>query len=78
MLVEVINKGSVPYCDSNDNSSTGVSPENKLFLNVKKTKFMIFHNCQRVVSSNEIPDLIICETKIERVTMFNFSGTNNK
>ena len=41
---------------------------NKLSLNVQKTKFMIFHNYQKVISANEIPDLIICETKIERVT----------
>ena len=33
---------------------------------------MIFHNYQKVISANEIPDLIICETKIERVTTFNF------
>ena len=25
MLIELINKGSVPYCDSDDNNSTGVS-----------------------------------------------------
>ena len=47
---------------------------NKLSLNVQKTKFMIFHNYQRVISANEIPDLIICETKIERVRTFNFLG----
>ena len=47
---------------------------NKLSLNVQKTKFMIFHNYQKVISANEIPDLIICETKIERVTTFNFLG----
>ena len=47
---------------------------NKLSLNVQKTKFMIFHNYQKVISANEIPDLIICETKIERVTIFNFLG----
>ena len=35
---------------------------------------MIFHNYQKVISANEIPDLIICETKIERVTTFNFLG----
>ena len=47
---------------------------NKLSLNVQKTKFMIFHNYQRVISANEIPNLIICETNIERVTTFNFLG----
>ena len=35
---------------------------NKLSLNVKKTKFMIFDNYQKVISANEIPDFIICET----------------
>ena len=47
---------------------------NKLSLNVQKTKFMIFHNYQKVISANEIPKLIICETNIERVTTFNFMG----
>ena len=47
---------------------------NKLSLNVQKTKFMIFHNNQTVISVNKIPNLIICETNIERVTMFNFLG----
>ena len=48
---------------------------NKLSLNVKKkTKLMIFHNFQKVISVNKIPDLIICESKIERVTIFNFLG----
>ena len=32
---------------------------NKLSLNVQKTKFMIVHNYQRVISANEIPNLII-------------------
>ena len=35
---------------------------NKLSLNVQKPKFMIFYNYQKVISANEIPDLIICET----------------
>ena len=47
---------------------------NKLSLNVQKTKFMIFHNYQSVISANEIPNLIICETNIERVTTFDFLG----
>ena len=47
---------------------------NKQSLNVQKTKFMIFHNYQKVISANEMLDLIICETKIERVTIFNFLG----
>ena len=47
---------------------------NKLSLNVQKTKFLIFHNYQKVISANEIPDSIICETKIERETTFYFLG----
>ena len=31
MLIELINKGSEPYCCSNDNNSTGVSPSEILF-----------------------------------------------
>ena len=47
---------------------------NKCSLNVQKTKFMIFHNYQRVISVNEIPNLIICETNIEKVTTCNLLG----
>ena len=47
---------------------------NKLSLNAQKTKFMIFHNYQKVISAHEIPNSIICETNIERVTTFNFLG----
>ena len=31
MLIEVINKGSVPHCGSNDNNATGVSLSEVLF-----------------------------------------------
>ena len=31
ILIEHINKGSVPYCGSNDNNSTGVSPSEIVF-----------------------------------------------
>ena len=31
MLIEVINKDSVPYCGSNDNNSTGVSLSDIVF-----------------------------------------------
>ena len=31
MLIEVINKGSVPYCASNDNNSTGISLSEIIF-----------------------------------------------
>ena len=47
---------------------------NKLSLNVQKTKFMIFHYRQRVLTENDIPCLMINNTLIERVTEFNFLG----
>ena len=52
---------------------------NKLSLNVEKTKFMVFHNYQRVIANEDIPDLMINDKKIERVSCFNFLGlTINK
>ena len=45
---------------------------NKMSLNVEKTKFMIFHNYQRVMANEDIPDLKINDKKIERVSCFNF------
>ena len=46
---------------------------NKLSLNVKKTKFMIFHYRQRNID-NLILDLQISSEKIELVAEFNFLG----
>ena len=46
---------------------------NKLSLNVKKTKFMIFHHRQRNIE-NLIPQLNLNEQIIERVTDFDFLG----
>ena len=46
---------------------------NKLSLNVKKTKFMLFHNRQRKIE-NITPTLSINGNEIERVTDFNFLG----
>ena len=46
---------------------------NKLTQNVKK-KNSWFSIIIRVISANEILNLIICETNIERVTTFNFLG----
>ena len=46
---------------------------NKLSLNVKKTKFMIFHYWQRDISTY-IPEIIIDNIPIERVRDFNFLG----
>ena len=46
---------------------------NKLSLNVKKTKFMIFHYYQRNIN-NLIPNLKINGEQIEQVSDFNFLG----
>ena len=43
---------------------------NKLSLNVEKTKFMVFHNYQRVIANEDIPDLMINNKKIETGLMF--------
>ena len=47
---------------------------NKLSFNVDKTKYMIFHNYQRVIANEDIPDLQINDKIIERVSCFNFLG----
>ena len=47
---------------------------NKLSRNVEKTKYMIFHNYQRVIANEDIPDLQINDKKIEQVSCFNFLG----
>ena len=47
---------------------------NKLSLNIKKTKFMIFHNPQRQIRSNDIPKIYIDNIEIEKVDEFNFLG----
>ena len=47
---------------------------NKLSVNVDKTKFMIFHNHQKVMPTNDIPCLMIHNIVVERVTEFNFWG----
>ena len=70
------------YCNINQNVSEVVINNellkvsqwlaaNKLSLNVGKTKFMVFHMRNKVVS---YPDLHLNGNKIERVTQFNFWG----
>ena len=44
---------------------------NKLFLNVKKTKYMVFYIAQNKVS---YPTLILNNDNIEKVSQFNFLG----
>ena len=40
MLIELINKDSLPYCSSNDNTSTGISLSEILFLFVLEKYFV--------------------------------------
>ena len=40
---------------------------NKLSLNANKTKFIIFHNYQKVMTDSDIPQIEINNTAIERV-----------
>ena len=47
---------------------------NKLSLNAAKTKFMLFHNYQKIINEDDIPHLTINDTVIERVTEFNYLG----
>ena len=47
---------------------------NKFSLNTAKTKFMLFHNYQKTINENDIPQLTKNDTKIETVTEFNFRG----
>ena len=46
---------------------------NKLSLNAKKTKFMMFHYKQKSIN-NIVPKLVINKVAIERVEVFNFLG----
>ena len=45
---------------------------NKLPLNAAKTTFMLFHNYQNMINEDDIHNLTINETVIERVTKFIF------
>ena len=47
---------------------------NKLSLNAAKTKFMLFHNYQKIINEDDRPHLTINDTVIEHVTEFNFLG----
>ena len=47
---------------------------NKLSLNVSKTKFMLFHNYQKVLPDTTVPKLKIHDSEIERLTEFDFLG----
>ena len=44
---------------------------NELSLNVKKSKFMVFHNIGKKV---DLPDVFMDDTRIEAVNSFNFLG----
>ena len=47
---------------------------NKLSLNVSKTKFMLFHNYQKVLPDTTVPKLTIYDSEIERLTEFDSLG----
>ena len=47
---------------------------NRLSLNSSKTKFMVFHNYQKIMCDDDIPKLIINDSVIERVREFSFLG----
>lgn len=47
---------------------------NRLSLNIRKTKYIIFHYPQRHINSSDSPELRIANTSIERVKDFNFLG----
>ena len=48
---------------------------NKLSLNLSKTKFMLFHTNKRKLV-NKIPDVMLNNINVERVSKFNFLGIN--
>ena len=68
-----------------DNMSTVINMElskisdwlavNKLSLNTAKNKFMLFNNYQKTINEDNNPHLTINDTIIERVTEFNFLGS---
>ena len=72
-----INKESIEHVSDQINTELGNIQEwlniNKLSLNVKKTKFMIFHHYQRNIK-NITPKLKINSETIEKVSEFNFLG----
>lgn len=48
--------------------------ENKLSLNISKTKYMLFHHHQKHISTDSIPQLEFDGNKIEYVDQFKFLG----
>ena len=47
---------------------------NKLSLNAKKTKMMVFHHKNKILKPSDIPTLVINQQPIERVHIFKFLG----
>ena len=63
--------------DANNQELTAISnwlSVNRLSLNASKTKFMVFHNYQKIMCDNDMPKLIINDSVIERVREFDFLG----
>ena len=46
---------------------------NKLSVNVKKTKFMVFHSTKKCIE-NKIPNLTLNNSQLQKVSEFNFLG----
>ena len=46
----------------------------QIIIKCQQTKFMVFHNYQRTLAENDIPQLMINNTIIETVNEFNFLG----
>ena len=77
---------SFTHCDdiTTDSDSDAINQEltaisnwfsvNRLSLNASKTKFLVFHNYQKIMCDDEIIKLIINDSVIERVREFNFLG----
>ena len=59
------------YLNSELNKISEWLASNKLSLNARKTKFMVFHTVQRKI---QYPILTINNTVIDRVKQFNFLG----
>ena len=65
------NNANENYLNSELNKISEWLASNKLSLNTRKTKFMVFHTVQRKI---QYPILTINNTVIERVKQFNFLG----
>lgn len=74
------NSSSINYTNQNNEINDKMSSlynwlcVNKLSLNIDKTKYMIFHFCQKKLSDDLIPKIIINNKPICKVDKFKFLG----